>query len=253
MLNTPAMINLRNIPRRLYQLILDGIFPQNCIYCDGDRKQGGDYLCHICREEIDFILDAMCNRCGEPAEISYDLPDEFECSRCRKQPQQFDRARSLGKYDSILRQLIHHFKYQRQPGAMSEITPLLQQYFSKMPLDLDGYYVSPVPLHFKKMKERGFDQAFLIAQQVAKELHLPMANGLLRRIKETEPQAKKNQVERGKNIKGAFVVNHEDWVKGKNILIVDDVFTTGATANEAAKMLKKAKAGQVHVFTLARV
>ena len=246
------MINLRHISRRLYQLILDGIFPQNCIYCDGDRKQGGDCLCHICQEEIDFILAPVCHRCGMPAEISYDLPEEFECVDCRKQPQQFDQARSLGRYDSILRQLIHHLKYQRQPGAMSEISRLLQQYFSKMPLGLGGYYVSPVPLHFKKMKARGFDQSFLIARQVAKELHLPMANGLLRRIKETEPQAKKNQVERGKNIKGAFAVNHPDWVKGKDILIVDDVFTTGATANEAAKMLKQANAGKVHVFTLAR-
>jgi ComF family protein len=119
-------------------------------------------------------------------------------------------------------------------------------------MDLDGYYVSPVPLHFNKMKERGFDQSFLIAQQVARELHLPMANGLLQRIRDTKPQAKKSQVERGKNIKGAFAVNHPDWVKGKDILIVDDVITTGATANEAAKMLKKSGARVVHVFTLAR-
>lgn len=240
--------------RKGLDAVLDGLFPQNCIYCQGDREGGGDFLCGLCRSEIEFIRRPFCNRCGIPADISYDYPqDDFECGGCRKDPFKFDRARSLGQYDSILRQLIHHFKYRRQMGVMTEIASLLQKFFAESELRGSGFYVSPVPLHFKKMKERGFDQSFVIAREVARDLGLPLANGFLRRVRETQPQAKKTKGERAVNIRGAFEVDRPDWVAGKDILLVDDVFTTGATVNEAARILKRAGAARVHVFTLARV
>lgn len=231
--------------------ILDFLFPQKCIFCEGDREGGGAFLCGLCQSDVVFITRPFCNRCGRPAEISYNYPHEkFECGLCRTMMLYFDQARSLGLYETVLRQLIVHFKYAKQPGIMKEIAPLLQAYFSEQ--KATGVVVAPIPLHVRRMKEREFDQAYLIARQVAEITGLPLAVDMLTREKETEVQASKSKRERLKNVRGAFRVNRPEEWKGKDILLVDDVFTTGATVNEAARVLKKAKVGRVCVFTLAR-
>jgi ComF family protein len=236
------------------QTVLNLLFPQNCIFCSGDRREGGEYLCRNCFDDLGFIHSPICFDCGVPADISYDYPqEEFVCGVCRQNPYKFDRARSLGHYDTVLRQLIHHFKYQKQLGVLSDIDRLLEKYFSDFGEEYSDLTVSPIPLHFNKMRERGFDQAFLLARQVARALHAPLESALLKRVAVTSPQATKTKAERAQNIKGAFEVNRPEWVEGKNVLLVDDVFTTGATANEAAKTLKKAGAGKVYIFTLGRV
>jgi ComF family protein len=236
------------------QTVLNLLFPQNCIFCSGDRREGGEYLCRTCFNDIGLIHAPICFTCGVPADISYEYPqDEFICGVCRQSPYKFDQARSLGHYDTVLRQLIHHFKYQKQLGVLSDIDCLLEKYFSEYEKEYSGLTVSPIPLHFNKMRERGFDQAFLLAHQVAGVLHAPLESELLKLISVTSPQATKTKAERAQNIKGAFEVNRPEMVSGKNVLLVDDVFTTGATANEAAKTLKKAGAGKVYIFTLGRV
>ncbi len=234
--------------------VLNLFFPQNCIFCSGDRQGGGEYLCRTCFDDICLIHTPICFVCGVPADISYDYPKEgFSCGVCRQNPYQFDRARSLGHYDTVLRQLIHHFKYQKQLGVLSDINGLLEKYFSEYKKEYMNFTVSPIPLHFNKMRERGFDQAFLLARQVAGVLGAPLESALLRRITATSAQATKTKTERAQNIKGAFEINRPERVAGKNVLLVDDVFTTGATANEAAKILKKAGADKVYIFTLGRV
>lgn len=239
---------------RVFRRILDFVFPQNCIACDGGIQEAKHFLCADCKADIGFISQPYCFQCGVPADLSYAFPhEEFECGVCRKNPYQFDQARSLGFYDTVLRTTIHHFKYRRQMGVLPEMDRLLEKYFEENLDFCQGFTVAPVPLHFNKMKERGFDQAFLIARQVARALKLPLEGGLLRRVKATEPQATMTRTERARNIKGAFEVNRPELITGKNILLVDDVFTTGATVNEAAKVLKKNGAGKVYVFTLGRV
>jgi len=112
--------------------------------------------------------------------------------------------------------------------------------------------VASVPLHVKKLKERGFDQSFVLAHKIAEILDLPLLVRPLKRIRETFPQARKNRAERFQNVRGAFEVVDTEAVFDRNILLVDDVFTTGSTVNEVARVLKQAKAGSVQVFTLAR-
>jgi len=245
---------ISQLGRGTFNSVLDLVFPRDCLYCEGSRKGGGDFLCGFCQQEIAFVEPPYCHCCGLPADISYDFPTEnFECALCRKNSFSFDRARSLGPYDAALKELICHFKFRKQPGVMKDITPFMADYFSRQEESWDGFYVVPVPLFFRRMKDRTFDQSFLIAREVAKTLGLPLANGLLRRVRDTESQAQiKTKAERAKNIKGAFAVDRPDRVQGLNILLVDDVMTTGATVNEAAKMLKRSGAGEIHVFTLAR-
>ncbi len=239
--------------RTLWQVLRDGLFPQNCIYCGGDRRGDGEFLCRLCRQDIEWIRRPYCSTCGAPAELPYDFPSEtFSCGLCRKHPYAFDRARSLGRYDSILRELIHHFKYRKQPGVMADLNPLLSTYLASWDLDCEGVSVTPVPLHFQKMKERTFDQSFLIARSTAALLGRPLVNGLLRRVRPTETQASKTRQERRQNIRGAFEILRPDQVEGRFFLLVDDVFTTGSTVNEAARVLKREGAERVDVFTLAR-
>ncbi len=237
---------------KVLKAVLQALFPRKCVHCGKNAVDG--YLCEWCRKDIAFIEAPYCSRCGFPADVDYEYPTgEFECGPCRKRPFAFDRARSLGGYDGVLKQLIHHFKYEKQMGAVAEIVPLLAVYFSSQDANFwQGFSVSPVPLHFKKMKERAFDQSFLIARETARTLGLPLANGLLRRVRETEPQAMKTRAERLRNVRGAFAVDRPDRVADRDILLVDDVMTTGATANEAARVLKRNGANRVHVFTLAR-
>ncbi|OGW28203.1 MAG: hypothetical protein A3K09_00200 [Nitrospinae bacterium RIFCSPLOWO2_12_FULL_47_7] len=137
----------------------------------------------------------------------------------------FDRARSLGIYDSVLKQLIHHFKYRKQPGAMKEIVPLIETRFPASGEVYEGFHVVPVPLHIDKLRERRFDQSYLIAKAVAQRLRLPLCDDLLIRSKPTESQTRKHRSERLKNVRGAFRLNRLDVVAGKDILLVDDVFT----------------------------
>lgn len=245
---------ISQLGRGAFGSVLDLVFPRDCIYCESSRKGGGDFLCGLCQREICFLESPYCHCCGIPADISYDFPTEnFECALCRKNTFSFDRARSLGPYDAALKKLIHHFKFNKQPGVMKDIAPFMADYFAGQEDSWEEFYVVPVPLFYRRMKARTFDQSFLIAREVARTLGLPLANGLLRRVRDTESQAQmKTKAERAKNIKGAFTVDRPDRTLGMDILLIDDVMTTGATVSEAAKMLKQAGAGQIHVFTLAR-
>lgn len=244
---------IKKLGRGLWETTLRVLYPQHCVSCEEEITRAGDYLCFLCREEIAFIHPPFCYCCGKPAEITYDFPTEdFLCGDCRTLRLAFDKARAMGSYEPALRKLILHFKYRKQPAVMNEIAPLMRRFFSDSGDSFQGFQVSPIPLHVNRTRERGFDQAYLIARKTAEMLDLPFVDGLLARVRETEPQALKTKAERAKNIKGAFQAVDADKIKGRNILIVDDVFTTGATVNEAAKILKRAKANRVIAFTLAR-
>lgn len=235
------------------QNLLDLLFPRPCVGCGLDRKGEGEYLCGLCRDHIPFILPPLCHTCGCPGEMEYEYPTaDFQCGLCRKQAYRFDRARSLGVYTSVLKELIHFFKYQRHPGAIREILSLLEQYQDLHGERWAGLEVVWVPLHRNKLKARGFDQSYVLARQVARLAHRPLLEGALARVRETPPQTQKTRAERMENVRGAFEVVHGSAVAGRDLLVVDDVFTTGATVNEAARVLKKAGANRVEVFTLAR-
>jgi len=233
--------------------MVEGLFPRPCVGCGLAREGGGEFLCPLCLEYIDSIAEPYCQTCGMPAEIDYEYPTGgFQCGLCEKETFRFDRARSLGTYDSVLKRLIHFFKYRKQPGAIQEIKPLLQNHFQKDSQTYEGFRVASVPLHFNKLRERGFDQSFILAQAVAEVLSLPILVQPIRRIRETPPQAKKSRTERAKNVRGAFQVEGPEQMAGQDILLVDDVMTTGSTVNEVARVLKQAGTHRVHVFTLAR-
>lgn len=249
----PDKLGFRKTIERGFVKLLNALYPPRCVYCEMARSDGGPYLCNPCRVGIVLIESPYCCLCGYPAEISYDYPhDKFECGLCRKDSFAFDQARSLGIYDSALKQLIHHFKYRKQPGAMKEIISLMEAHFPESDEVYKGFHVVPVPLHVDKLRERGFDQSYLVAKAVSRRLSLPFWGDLLVRSRPTESQTRKKKNERQKNVRGAFQLDRREDAVGRDILLVDDVFTTGATVNEAARVLKESGASRVYVFTLAR-
>lgn len=239
--------------KKILDQFLDILFPRPCVACKLGRKGVGPFLCALCLAHLPVIAPPLCGTCGRPGEMDYDYPDpEFECGLCRKKTYRFDRARSLGRYDTSLKALIHAFKYQGHPGALSEITSIMDRGLGPQVDLYDGFYVVHVPLHRSKLKQRGFDQSFLLAREVARILNRPLLDQAVSRIRDTESQARKNRKERIENVRGAFQVIRPEEVAGRNLLLVDDVFTTGSTVDEVTRVLKKSRAKAVHVYTLAR-
>jgi ComF family protein len=186
--------------------------------------------------------------------------DDHTCGACIKSPKRFDLARSCGYYQNGLKDLIRWFKYRKIPHLAKPLGALLNwglfKYFKDQSIDL----IIPVPLHPKRMRSRGFNQAYLLAlaavKDKLKQTHLltrpNIAVKTLIRIRATPPQTGLKRELRQKNIRNAFAVTRSETIKAKSILLVDDVYTTGATVNECARMLKKAGADRVAVLSLAR-
>lgn len=176
------------------------------------------------------------------------------CSTCLKQPPAFDMARSATIYDGAIRDMILALKYKQGTYLVKDLTHLLEgcvlAAYSEEQIDA----ICPVPLFPVKERERGYNQAALIAKELSIRLKLPYMPQLLERVRHTDTQTKLNSEARKENVVGAFVSPDAaaDYVYGRNILLVDDVLTTGATCSECAKALKHNHAGKVFVASIAR-
>jgi ComF family protein len=180
---------------------------------------------------------------------AYPLDDRGLCVACRHGVRAFDHAYSFGSYEGPLQKLIHLFKY----GKVESLArPLSELILRALPRDLNVDLVTAIPMHWRKQWQRGFNQAALLAEPVARRYGLKLSRNL-RRIRYTESQASLNEQSRRMNLKNSFAVRRPQEIAGRRILLVDDVFTTGATLRVAAEVLKNAGASHVTVLTLARV
>jgi ComF family protein len=171
------------------------------------------------------------------------------CTACRLSLTGFDSAFSFGSYEGTLRKLVHVFKY----GKVETLAqPLSRLMMKAVPLDRRFDVVAPMPMHWRKRWERGFNQAELLARPIAQRYGVPVSSHL-RRSRYTESQAGLTEAGRQKNLKHSFVVRRPGQIAGKRILLVDDVFTTGATLRAAAQALKAAGVSHVTALALARV
>jgi len=195
---------------------------------------------------INFISDGICQICGMP--FVSKISSHHTCSNCIKKKPPFSSARSIAVYDGVLLDAIHRFKYN---GKTSIAKPLGSIMADRLPPNNYDIIV-PVPLHKKRLKHRGFNQSLLLARKISKRHKIPIDYLNLIRERLTEPQIKLKGKERLKNVKGAFAVRDKSVFKNKNVLIIDDVYTTGATINECARVLKKAGVKGVYALTLAR-
>ncbi len=191
----------------------------------------------------------FCRSCRTPFTDDYPLDEHDLCTVCREGLANFDAAYSFGSYEGSLQQLIHLFKYAKVESLAQPLSSFLLR---ALPLEANFDLIMAMPMHWRKRWERGFNQAELLAAPVARRYGLPLTTNL-RRTRYTKSQAGLTESARRDNLRGSFRVHRPDQVTAKRILLVDDVFTTGATLRAAAAVLKSAGAAHVSALTLARV
>ncbi len=246
MLTRTAAFSLRAIPHGIFSLF----FPAECRICD--TPLDGYTRVPVCRGclEAPAPLEAeyFCAACNAPFQNRFPLDAQGVCALCRSGLRGFDRAASFGFYEGTLRSLIHLFKYSEMRPLAGTLSKLLRR---ALPVDARYDAVVPVPMHWRRRWSRGFNQAELLARGVSKDRRIPLLNAL-RRTKATVNQAGLTSAARHRNIAGAFQPRAGVDLSGKRILLIDDVFTTGATASACAAALKRAGAKNVSLLTVAR-
>ena len=226
--------------RTLIDSILNLLFPVACVVCRSpvlERRWGA--ACPGCWSRLQPLGTPFCPQCGEPAPAIEGL-----CGRCRKGEYAFDFARSALLFTDALREIIHHLKYTGRVSLANPLGDILKTCLDRE--SFAGEIIVPVPLHRARERQRGFNQAELLAARLGR----PVAARLIRRRKNTPSQTGLSRSERKRNLAGAFEVRER--VRG-TLILVDDVYTTGSTMNEAARALKRAGAERVEVLTAARV
>jgi ComF family protein len=209
------------------------------------------YFCSRCWSTITPPSPSRCARCDRPfvSPLATVFSPQHICQPCRERPPSYTKAWTLYPYRSPLQDAICLFKYE---GKVSLADPLAHLMIDRLP-PLEGIdLIIPVPLHAERLREREFNQSLLLADRIGRHLNTPVSCTALTRIAPTPPQTTLSRKERLNNLHGAFAVSRSKAIIGKRILLIDDVFTTGATVNVCAKTLRKAGSGHVFVLTLGR-
>ena len=226
-------------------------YPESCQLCGEARASPAEgFVCANCREQVHFIEAPFCNRCGLPFEGA--ITTTFECTNCREGDFHFGAARSAVVAREPVLEAIHRYKYHRALW----LEPFLADLFirqAKPELAAEKWdFIVPVPLHATKQREREFNQAERLADCLSEATAIPVHKGLVRRVVDTRTQTLLSRPERVANVRKAFAMRRGELLNGERIVLVDDVFTTGATTSACARVLRQGGAGEVCVWTVAR-
>lgn len=228
--------------------IVDLIWPKTCLAC-GARLPHADVqatFCHVCHESLMPVLSPYCPRCALPFE---GVGPDHLCKACLLDPPAFSEARALYHYGEAAAKAVLRLKYAPMPQLARPLGKLLVEVVRAQPAP---DVIVPVPLHKKRLRQRGFNQAVLIAQPISRELGRPLVTRALARIRQTRAQAGLSATQRKENLNGAFEVREQKWILDRKVLIIDDVITTGTTLREVSSVLKAAGAADVAVAAVAR-
>jgi ComF family protein len=235
----------------MLKAFLDIFFPPRCHNCKSFIPDAGViHLCTACLEATALIRSPLCAQCGEPFMTAGG--SDHLCGVCLSGPPRFTAARAAALFDGPVRELIHSFKYNRQTQLCRPLGLLTARQLGPFVAAAAPDLVIPVPLHVKRLRQRGFNQAVLLGEVLAREWRVPLSRRNLRRLRWTEPQINLTAAQRAANVRGAFAVADPGVLQGKRIILVDDVYTTGSTVAECARVLFKADAVAVFVITVAR-
>jgi ComF family protein len=235
---------------RLSGYLLDLIFPADCLVCGAPHREGKRYpVCTPCLSAVEPLhAEYLCSSCGTPFLNQWPLDEEGCCALCRLGIRGFDGAFSFGSYEGALRRLIHLFKYE---GIRPLAAPLGRLLSHALPRDREFDAVVAMPMHWRRRWRRGFNQSELLAREIARRIGKPVLCPVHKR-KNTSVQAGLTSAARRRNVSGAFTARPGDAVRGKRVLLVDDVLTTGATAAACAAAIRRAGAASVTLLTVAR-
>lgn len=225
--------------------LLDVAFPPSCPACH-TTVSAQDNFCSECFAALKQISAPQCACCGIP--FAFDGGADAQCPECLAEPPSFDTARAPLVYDHISAPLIRGLKFHDRYTGLRRAVAMMLAAHGERPTDL----IVPVPLHWRRLFMRRFNQSALLGFGLSRALHIPCLPQGLKRTRYTTPQMRLPRAERLKNVRNAFAVPDAAGIEGKHVLLVDDVVTTGATVAACAAALKKAGAASVHVLALAR-
>lgn len=243
----------------------DGLFavllPSICRFCASPLTDFSKLpVCESCLQRVSAFQERVCSVCGERVPAGRAEHPEFDgvCFACSQERPPFTRAAAYGSYDEGMRDLVHLLKYERVRPAAAVLGRMLTEAIAALSSDFSADpIVVPVPLHVSKRRQRGFNQSELIARSALKlhpaGLHVPVSASVLIRQRDTKSQTGLTPSQRRENMRGAFAVVHPAEIAGRDVLLVDDVMTTGTTASECARVLRRAGAERIFVATVARV
>jgi len=203
-------------------------------------------LCEMCQTLFEPITPPICNTCGLPAENPVD-----RCVSCYGKTFYFSANRAAFLYDELMRDLLHELKFRQNKQIAQSLGKLWAMHIGSITSD-DNTFLAPLPLHPKKQRERGFNQAEVLAQHLSAGLNIPIEHALLRTV-DTPPQSGLHPRQRIANVSGVFAIAKNINPQGKCYIIIDDIYTTGASLNECARVLKEAGAANISCMTLSVV
>jgi len=240
------MIKIINPILENLKVLKDLIYPRHikCIFCGNEIKEFNEYdSCEKCLKSLPFIVKDFCPRCGTQ------MPEDSVgvCNNCKTHNFYFDYARSVFVYEDLVKRAIHKLKISSAKYIAEPLANTMFYYFKSLNWNID--FITYVPMHKSRLKFRGYNQAKELASYLSTKLNKPLID-CFEKIKNTPNQTSLSGKERQENLKDAFKLIYKD-VKDKNILIIDDIFTTGATSNEVSKLLRNKDANKIYVLTIA--
>ena len=242
----PIGLQMPSLLRDIFETAVVFLYPAECRVCEEFLGVTSvPYICNNCWQDIQFLESLWCDICGIPGV-------DGRCDTCAISPPRYGKLRSIAFYQTTLQEAIHLFKFEKKKVLVQHLIQLVNAH---MPLDCciaDYDFVLPIPIHKKRLRERGFNQATLLANGIVEAEGVPVLTDMLVRKRHTVAQSSLDREARQQNIVGAFEVRDPDIIRGKNLLVIDDVFTTGATIREAVSELWTADPAEIDVLTLAR-
>ncbi|MDD2709814.1 MAG: ComF family protein [Verrucomicrobiae bacterium] len=250
-MKTRFMTLLGRAAREGLDAVIDLLYPRQCQICGAtERCTRFAFVCDDCHASAPRIQPPCCERCGMP--FSSNLASPFTCANCHDITLHFDRAVAAMRFHGAVRQAVHALKYRGQAFWTQLLCDWMNENKDRLldPADFD--VIIPIPLHPVRERERGFNQARLLAEELGRQWNKPLLRKALIRQRPTETQTHLDRQERQANLRGAFAAKAPLRIRGQRCLLVDDVLTTGSTASECARVLREAGAVSILVFTLAR-
>lgn len=246
------MVNIRGLFLSFLSALISHVLPARCPL-SGEVVETQGMLSPKSWQSLNFVSDPFCDCCGLPLEVSVKDAGALLCGSCTAEPKPYNKARSSVVYDDASRELILAFKHGDQTHLTLTFIPWLKVTGADFLKDCD--LIVPVPLHWRRLLKRRYNQSALIARLLARETNLSYDPEALKRVRHTPVQGHLSARKRHDNVKHAFALNkkYEQKIRNKKIILIDDVFTTGATVEECSKILYAAGAERVDVLTVARV
>lgn len=232
--------------QQTFNTAINFLYPTQCRICENQiGLYAVPFLCNVCWDSIDFIKPPFCEICGTPN-------IDGTCADCDTNPPRYGKLRTIALYKGALQQAIHQFKFEKRKNVAKYLIQLLIEHIPS-DCNINEYdYIIPIPIHKIRLNERGFNQSIILSNGIAENYHVDVRTDLLIRRKNTSPQSSLDREKRKSNIIGAFDLEKREHLQAKKLLVFDDVFTTGATIQEAVNVLWEADPTEIDVLTLAR-